>query len=107
MTRFVSCKGIPSATSSATPKNLSIHWRMSVDKMCYGLTRFGRQKAPVNRKYGHDTQGVTGSSPVRPTNFSRKRFGSEREYLPSSLIYEQLSEHFEVGVRIGSPTPTI
>jgi len=26
--------------------------------MCYGETRFGRQKVPVNRKYGHDTQGV-------------------------------------------------
>ena len=38
------------------------------------------------------------SCPLRSTNFSRKRFGSEREYLPSSLIYEQLSEHFEVGV---------
>jgi hypothetical protein len=34
---------------------------------CYGLARFGRQKAPVNRKYGHDTQGVAGSSPARPT----------------------------------------
>jgi hypothetical protein len=26
--------------------------------MCYGLARFGRQKAPVNRKYGHDPLGV-------------------------------------------------
>ena len=31
------------------------------------FARIGRQKAVVNRKYGHDTQGVTGSSPVRPT----------------------------------------
>jgi hypothetical protein len=37
------------------------------DKKCYGVARFGRQKAPVNRKYGHDTQGVAGSSPARPT----------------------------------------
>jgi len=25
-------------------KNVSIHRRISVDKMCYGLARFGRQK---------------------------------------------------------------
>jgi hypothetical protein len=58
MTACVNCKGNPSATPSATPKNLGTHRRMSVDKVCYGLTSFGRQKVPVNRKYGHDTQGV-------------------------------------------------
>ena len=61
------CKGVPSASPSAAPTNLSTHRRISVDKMYYGLARFGRQKAPVNRKYGHDTQGVAGSSPARPT----------------------------------------
>jgi hypothetical protein len=34
---------------------------------CYDLAKIGRQKALVNRKYGHDTQGVAGSSPARPT----------------------------------------
>src|SRR5665213_608182 len=63
----VICKGKPSATPSATPKNVSIHRRISADKMCYRVARFGRQKAAVNRKYGHDTQGVAGSSPARPT----------------------------------------
>ena len=61
------CKGVPSATPTAAPTNLSTHQRISVDKMCYGLARFGRQKVAVNRKYGHDTQGVAGSIPARPT----------------------------------------
>jgi hypothetical protein len=67
ITACIICKGIPSATPSATPKNMSTHRQISVDKMCYEFARFGRQKAMVIRKYGHDTQGVTGSSPVRPT----------------------------------------
>jgi len=54
MTPCVNGKGIP----SATPENLSTHRRISVDKMCYRKARFGRQKEPVNRKYGHDLQGV-------------------------------------------------
>ena len=62
------CKDIPSATPSAAPKYLSTHQRISVNKMCYRLARFRLQKAPVNRKYGHDTQGVAGSSPARPTS---------------------------------------
>ena len=36
--------------------------------------RFRRQKAVVNRKYGHDTQGVTGSSPVRPTKVPSQKY---------------------------------
>ena len=54
VTFCVICKGIP----SATPENIDTQRQISVDKMCYGLARIGRQKALVNRKYGHDTQGV-------------------------------------------------
>jgi len=62
MTSCVAGKGILSATLSATPKHLCTQPRISVDKKCYDLTSFGRQKVTVNRKYGHDTQGVVGSS---------------------------------------------
>ena len=47
---------VSNAVSSAT--NLSTHRRISVDKMCYCVARFGRQKVAVNREYGHDTQAV-------------------------------------------------
>jgi hypothetical protein len=33
-----------------------------MNEKCYNLGIFGRQKGSVNREYGHDTQGVTGSS---------------------------------------------
>jgi len=67
MTPCVVCKGNPSATLSATPENVATQWQISVDKRYYNLAGFGRQKAAVNRKYGHDTQGVAGSSPAWPT----------------------------------------
>jgi len=50
------------------PKTLCAQWRISVNKKCYVSVRFGRQKGAVNRKYGHDTQGVAGADPARPTN---------------------------------------
>src|ERR1039458_7261227 len=56
-----------SATTSAMPKNMRAQRQTSVDSNCYDRTKFGRQKAMADSKYGHDTQGVTGSSPVRPT----------------------------------------
>jgi hypothetical protein len=59
MTSCVACKGIPSATPSATPKDLSTRRQISVDKKCYDFTRFGRQKASLTRKYGHDPLVVT------------------------------------------------
>ena len=44
---------------SATNQQKMVNQRhISVDANCYYLTKFGCQKAVVNRKYGHDTQGV-------------------------------------------------
>jgi hypothetical protein len=62
----------------------------------------------------HDTQGVTGSSPVRPTKFLGDilgdilgdKIGFQTRLSRFSLIREQLSEHFKVWVQVGEPKST-
>src|SRR5665213_753139 len=105
MTLCVNCKGIPSATPSAATKNLSTHRRISVDKKCYGLARFGRQKAVVNRKYGHDPQWVAGSNPARPTNcFVEFPSNLGAEARPTTSIVSIIVSKFRnlVALRIGT-----
>src|SRR5665213_43791 len=66
--------------------------------MCYGLARIGRQKALVNRKYGHDTQGVrvlhtTGHSPDSICLLDEKNgllFGGDT--INTRPIYAQLKD---------------
>ena len=67
--------------------------------MCYGETRFGRQKVPVNRKYGHDTQGVTLTSGRLVSGSSQDDERTTRLSLLGSL---DIDNHFFCGSEVSA-----